>query len=680
MALMQEDKEVQQYRDLIQVPDTFPKAVGPKMIFAALFLGFLMVPGSIYLTLFMGQSLGPAARWVTVILFAEVAKRSMKELKQQEIYLLFYMAGIALTGAMAQIAQTQLSGGIMAQLLWNQYLVDAPAMKAMGVASQVPEWIAPSQEVIEQQGNTFFTRAWAGPIMFLIGVMVLNRIDNFGLGYALYRLTAHVERLPFPMAPVGALGITALAETREQRGNRWRWRWFSTGGVLGMAFGLIYVGVPAMTGAIFGQTVEILPIPWLDLTPELSSPDFLPAVPLNITLDATYLVLGMVLPFWAVVGGFVGVIFTYIMNPILFRAGMLTSWEPGMSVVDTLYNNHVDFYLSFTIGLALAIFLVSVGTVVGPLMRQLRGRRSAAEEAETERGWTRFKNAMRRNPARGDLSIWVALIVYFGSTIGYIVICDFLMEGFPWMFFLGFAFVYQPIMSYVTAKLEGLVGQVVQIPMVREAAYIFSGYQGAAIWFAPIPINDYGRTTQDFRVMELTGTRVTDVLKVELISVPILAGASLLFCQLIWNLGDVPSDMFPFTQEVWDLKAKMFALHVTATAEGTSEFLEAIKFDIIGYGLGAGVLSYMVLSFLNLPTFLVFGAVRGLGQMNPGAIFLEMLGALIGRFYLQPRLGHQKYKQYIAVLFAGFGAGIGLMAMASVAIALIANSTTPLGY
>lgn len=680
MATYQQDKEVQQYRDLVHAPDTFERAVGPKMIVAALFLGFLMVPGSIYLTLFMGQSLGPAARWVTVILFAEVAKRSMKDLKQQEVYLLFYMAGIAMTGAMAEVAQQSLSGGILAQLLWNQYLVEAPAMQAMGVAQQVPEWVAPPAEVIEEDGRTFFTRAWLPPIVFLMGVMFLNRIDNFGLGYALYRLTAHVERLPFPMAPVGALGISALAETRENKGNRWRWRWFSIGGMLGLGFGLVYVGVPAITGAVFGQTVQIIPIPWLDLTPEVSSPEFLPAVPINIVFDASHFVLGMVLPFWAVVGGFLGVVAQTIMNPVLFRTGVLTSWEPGMNVVDTLYFNHVDFYLSFSIGLAIAIFLISVGAVIRPLMRRLRERDTAGDEAEDRMSWQRAKQVLKRDPSRGDLAIWVALLIYFASTILYIILSDFLIDGFPTLFFLAFAFIYQPIMSYVSAKLEGMVGQVVQIPMVREAAYIFSGYEGAAIWFAPVPINDYGRATQDFRVMELLGTRVTDVIKIEFISLPILAGASLLFCQLIWQLGDIPSDMFPFTQEVWDLRAKMFALHVTATAEGTSEFLEAVKFDVIGYGMVAGVGSYIVLSFMNLPTFLVFGAVRGLGQSSPGAMVMEMLGALVGRFYLQPKLGHQTYKRYVAILFAGFSAGVGLIAMGSVAIALIARSTTPLGY
>ena len=43
------------------------------------------------------------------------------------------------------------------------------------------------------------------------------RPDQFGLGYALYRITSDVEKLPFPMAPVGALGTIALAESKEEK-------------------------------------------------------------------------------------------------------------------------------------------------------------------------------------------------------------------------------------------------------------------------------------------------------------------------------------------------------------------------------------------------------------------------------------------------------------------------------
>jgi len=678
MAQPQQDKEIQQYRDLMKVPEKFDDGFGPKMIFAALFLGFIMVPGSIYLSLFMGTGMGPAAQWVTVILFAEVARQSMKDLKIQEVFLLYYMTGIALSGGLLQ-------GGILSQLLWNQYLVQSQAAISMGVAQEIPWWVAPQPEVIEAAGRTFFTSAWLGPVLFITGLMLIQRIDQFGLGYTLYRLTAHVEKLPFPMAPVGALGITALAESRNSK-ERWRWRCFSLGGVMGMGFGLIYVGVPTITGSFFGRSVQIIPIPWLDFTPVLSSPDFLPAVPLNIMFDATLILLGMVLPFWAVIGGFIGLLTTWILNPFLYSAGMLTTWQPGMGVVDTMYSNQIDFYLSFSIGLALAIFVISVF----PLLRKVAAA-AAGRKAEEGGGMTLkegFRQLFTRNRERGDLSVAISLAIYVFSTLGYIGICLWLMPGdpetgrgrFPWLFFLGFAFLYQPVISYVNAKLEGMVGQNVSIPMVQQAAYILSGYRGAEIWFAPIPMNDYSTSVRDFRILELTGTRLIGIIKVELLAIPILLISSLLFCELIWRLAPIPSEAYPFAEQVWRLQALNFSLIATSTMEGSSPFMEALKGNVVLYGLLGGSLAFVFLSFLNLPTFLVYGAVRGLNQTTPGGILLELIGALIGRYYLQKKFGHQKFKQYIMVVFAGFSAGIGLMGMGSVAMVLIAKSMSTVGY
>ena len=76
-----------------------------------------MIPGNIYLGLMVGGNLGAAAEWVTIILFAEITKRSFTTLKKQEVYVLYYVAA----GLIA--AET----GSFQGLLWNQYLRQSPA-------------------------------------------------------------------------------------------------------------------------------------------------------------------------------------------------------------------------------------------------------------------------------------------------------------------------------------------------------------------------------------------------------------------------------------------------------------------------------------------------------------------------------------------------------------------------
>jgi len=247
---MYEDRELQEYRDLLKAPDHFEQGFNWKTIVGAIFIGFLMMPGSMYLQLVIGTGIGPAARWVTIILFAEIAKRSYTELKQQEIFLLYYMAGAALASPFQG-------------LLWNQYLVQSDATKMLGLTEYIPTWVAPPSESVSLLERTFFHRDWLIPILLLIGSQIIQRVDQFGLGYALYRITSDVEKLPFPMAPVGALGTMALAESTEDKQKGWKWRVFSIGGVIGLAFGGIYVLLPTVSSLLFTEPIRLIPIPWV---------------------------------------------------------------------------------------------------------------------------------------------------------------------------------------------------------------------------------------------------------------------------------------------------------------------------------------------------------------------------------------------------------------------------------
>ena len=311
---MYEDKELNEYRNLLQPPERFEEGFDWKTIVGAVFIGFLMMPGSMYLQLVIGQGIGPAARWVTIILFAEIAKRSYTELKQQEIFLLYYMAGAALASPFQG-------------LLWSQYLVQSDAAKMLGLVEFIPTWVAPAPTSDSILERTFFHRDWLVPILLLVGAQLIQRVDHFGLGYALYRLTSDVEKLPFPMAPVGALGTMALAESTEDKKDGWKWRVFSIGGMIGLVFGGIYVLLPALSGLLLTEPIRLIPIPWVDLTRHTE--DVLPAVATGIQLDLGLVFIGMVLPFWAVIGGFLGLIITFVANPILYENGILHRWHQG---------------------------------------------------------------------------------------------------------------------------------------------------------------------------------------------------------------------------------------------------------------------------------------------------------------------------------------------------------------
>jgi hypothetical protein len=471
------------------------------------------------------------------------------------------------------------------------------------------------------------------------------------------------------MAPVGALGTMALAESTEDKQKSWKWRVFSIGGMIGLIFGAVYVLLPTVSGLVLMEPIRLIPIPWIELTPYTDR--LLPAVATGIQLDLTLLFVGMVLPFWAVIGGLIGVIITIVANPVLFRHGILYRWHEGMETVETVFANNFDFYMSFGIGLGLAIAAIGVWAVL----------RSFGSKSPGQRG--SLRDLLRIHPERGDINIWISLSIYFFSTLSYVGLCVWLVPNFPWVFFLGYGFIYTPLVSYITARMEGIAGQFVSLPLVREASFIagarFFGYQGIEIWYAPIPIHNYGEATVHFRQIELTGTSLRGIIKAEVVVFPVVMIASLLFSQFIWRLAPIPSSSYPYAQELWHLQALNTLLMQTATLEGNSLFFQALRGVYVFSGLLFGLLTYAVLAVLGLPVLLIYGVVRGLGQSTPHGFVLEVIGALLGRFFFLKRYG-AAWRQYAPVLLAGFSCGMGLTGMFAMAFALILKSLGSLQY
>jgi hypothetical protein len=229
------------------------------------------------------------------------------------------------------------------------------------------------------------------------------------------------------------------------------------------------------------------------------------------------------------------------------------------------------------------------------------------------------------------------------STLAYVGLCVWLVPTFPWIFFIAYGFVYTPIVSYITARMEGIAGQFVSLPLIREASFIagakFFGYQGIEIWYAPIPIHNYGEATVNFRQIELTGTSIRGIIKAEIVVFPVVMTASLLFSQFIWRLAPIPSSSYPYAQELWHLQALNTLLMQTSTIEGNSLFFQALSASSLLSGFGFGVIAYMVLTLLGLPILLIYGVVRGLGQSAPHGLILEVIGAMLGDSFFSSATG-----------------------------------------
>ena len=646
------DKELQEFRDLMTPPDKFEEGFSWVSLLGAIFIGLLMVPGNMYMQLVAGLDIGGAARWVTVILFLEIARRTHKSLKNAEIFVLFYMAAAA-------------TAVPFKNLLFRQFLVQSKAFVAQGWQDQVPAWFAPTDPAILGE-RSFFMAAWLVPVGLIMLTQVISRLDSRILGFGLFKITSDFERLPFPLAPIGAQGIMALAEEEDE--SSWRWRAFSIGGAIGLVFGGVYMGVPIISNAVLGVTFQPLPIPFVDWTSNTEA--FLPAVATGYSFDLTHFIFGMVMPFWAVAGAFASLLFMFVLNPVFYNAGILDQWRPGDDTIMTLFKNMVDFYFSFGIGTTAGIAIIGIYSVIRSV------RRARAESADK-------REAYSIPPERGNIPNWAIIGMYFLSCSIYVGLSGFLIgwHSGVMVFLCIYAFLYMPIISYVTARLEGICGQALQIPLAREIGFILSGYQGLAVWFIPIPLSDYGRVTMFYRKAELTGTRFASIWKADAILVPFILICTIVFANFIWSMAPIPSEAYPYTEKIWEFEAMKMSLMYSATAgEGEwSMFNKALNGWYILVGFGVGTIGYGVLSLLGAPTLLYYGFVRGLNKTLPHTALPAFIGACLGRFYMQRKFGSM-WRKYIPVVAAGFSCGMGLISMMSIGLTFLKRAIFTLSY
>lgn len=621
-----------------------------KTVIGAFFVGFIMMPGSIYLGLLVGGGLGAAAQWVTIVLFNEVARRSFMPLRRQEIYILYYVAG-ALAGA-----------GSFYGFIWLQYFIQSPAAISFGIAGNVPTWAIPKADSYAITHRTFLHRDFLVPIVLVVAYEFLGRMSWMGLGYTLFRVTSDIERLPFPMAPVAAAGATALAEAGLKE-ESWRWQVFSVGTMIGLVYGFVYVAIPGFTGAVLAAPIQLIPIPFIDFT--RNTEGILPGALTGITGDLGPVLAGFVIPFPIVVGSFIASIICQIaIPPFLYYHGLIPDYRLGMGTLQAQMVEGFNFWLSVGIGTGIAVGVIGIVAVVNTLRKS---------------GLTRGTKILAPPKGRGDVNIVWALGSWFFATTCYVVLCRVLVPGFPWWITAFFGFLWSPMTSYISARMAGLTGGGFGFPMVKEASFVLSGYKNVDIWFAPLPLHDFGGIAAKFREVELTKTKFGSVVKAEFLILPIVLLCSFIFWAFLWRMQPIPSAATPFAYQMWPLQATSSALWMTANAGKGSFLMKAIKPDLIGVGAVGAFALFGILSAFKVPILWFYGLMGGVGALPHGTI-PTFIGGMFGRYYFAKRFGKERWVSYAPVLLAGYMCGTGLMAMVAIALGLIVKSTSFLPF
>jgi hypothetical protein len=286
---------------------------------------------------------------------------------------------------------------------------------------------------------------------------------------------------------------------------------------------------------------------------------------------------------------------------------------------------------------------------------------------------------------RGDVKLIYPLAFWMAATIGFVILCTYLVPEFHWGWLIFFGFVYTPISSYIGARMIGLTGSPygADIPYLREAAIFLSGYKGVAIWFAPLPLHDHGTAVTTYKQLELTKTKFVSYVKLTSMTIIVIFICSFIFWQFIWRLGPIPSATYPFVQMFWPFDATMQTLWLKSTlppeevqgAAGMGLLLDIIKPSYVAAGVGIGGSIFLFLSAVKAPILLFYGFVSSLASW-PHYVILQFTGAMLGRFYFAKRFGDSKWKAYAPILLAGYSCGMGLIGMTSIAVALISKAVS----
>jgi hypothetical protein len=589
----------------------------------------------------------------------ELARRSFVTLRKQELYILKYTVSQLshISGGLA------LGGGMFAALVYNRFLRNSEAFANFGIAHEVPDWFAPYGDIAYQ---AFTSKVWWPIITVTVSAMLLSKLTQLSLGYMAYKLAVDVEKLPFPLAPVHAEGAIALAErSKDENKKGFRQYCFSVGIICGAVFGAIYVGVPTLTNAFFGTPQRIIPIPFLDLTTTFEP--WLHGGTIGISLDLTLLFIGFVVPWRIVLGGVItALIMQIFVNPHLQLAGYLPHWKPGKDAIATNVSANLDLYMSVGIGTALAIAFVGI---LGLVRSVLKFKRSSTESEGVD-----IRNFVRRDVARGDVPTWIAVTVWLFSATGFVVLSNYLINfnvpkenQFHILWLIVFAFVWTPLNTYINARMIGITGYGAGVPYIAESAIYISQYRYANIWFAPMPLANYGNMASFLRETQLTRTKFTSILKVELLVFPLMMIASFIFWSYINGLGPIPSDSYPYVQKFWPQAAQMKAVWASGMREGDSLLSHAIKPMVIvgGFAITSGL--FGIFSVAGISTQYLYGAMGALNSY-PHYVLMTFTGACLGRFVFARKFGREKWTNYAPILAVGFQAGMGLMGMLCIAI------------
>lgn len=619
-------------------------------LIAIIYAAVVLQPASIYLGMTAGIGIG--AGYVSVLLFAELARIFGRPLKRAEVFIIYSMAGMAV------------GSNYFMSMPWNAYIRTSPISRSFyiggkTVAELIPVWMAPpagSEAIVRR---LILHPDWIPNLaLWPITSYIIVAIMDIMLGFLCTQLYVETEKLPFPIQQVEASVINILSE-REPR----RMRVFSIASIIGMAYGFVLYGLPIITEAIMGIRFSVIPWLWADFTSGIER--FLPGATFGISTDLTSFLTGWIIPFNVVVCMFIGTIaLNLVGNHLLVRFDVLkvgVDWFPNMGISGVMLRSQMKFWASVFVGLSIAAAIV-------PLLR------SRGYLTSTFRSLSKLSETSRR---AGYLPLKVILIGFLTASSASILI--FLALVSPefranyWWFPIVLGPAWTFLITLVAARSIGLTGYNLfastgygysaSPAYLKEGILLAIPYNGLDGWATPLAISQGGASwCANFKVCQLTGTKPISFIKAWFLTIGISFVTSLIYMQMFWSLAPIPSASYPYLSYQWPITLMFWNLWVTKSITMFNPLV--IVFSFI-----AGALIDIIPAFLKLP-FSIIGFIVGASTPIPGIVSM-FIGAIVGNYLMRVRLGEEWWKNYRYLFLAGVYLGEAIIVGIAATIMLI---------
>jgi len=642
-----------------------------RSILALVLASAIFLPINIFLSMISGVSVAASSVYIIAILLVELSIIMGSPMTKQEIFVVYIMAGLAAGGAVSGGSMALATGtAVFLIYIFKGYYTTSYVTSSFidpftgkPLPSVVPSFWAPPLGSQAYMIRSFFHPDWAFPI--LVGTIqgaVIWIIQEMALAMLSSRLFIEAEKLPFPFAEVNAQLVVTLTG-REER----RMRYFTISTVFGAIYGALVFGVPIMSLGVSNRLIQIIPIPWVDLTTGYFGVEqFMPGAAFGLATDPLTWITGFLLPLPVLAYMMIGSIACWTFGNYLALTSFkeyfplwAAEWNRGMSLSLVWQRSYLRIWAYPQVGFVLALAVLTFVMGYRTFIAAFKSPKSLA--SGTRLGEEGFKTGFLSNQ-------WL-LLIFLASSAASVVLFQWLVPEFPiWMSTLTIPI--GLVMTIAGTRARGETGQVMAVPYLWQGMVLLSGYPAADAFFLSPTIGGSSAPlwVEGIKTAFLTETKPMDFFKAYILTVILYHVFSFIYVSFFWAIAPIPSSQYPYTLVNWPIQAISQNVWASRQIAANSSIL---VYSYLGM-TAIGVLGQLITKFTRIP-FSFVSLVTGTTLTPPYPIAM-FLGGLIGHYGVARFLGKERFNTYRSVIVAGVATGSGIVAGIAGAIVVIYKS------